>query len=229
MNTAPQEDIAINTTDLVEERVASEETVAVQAEPQAPLQHGLDHLKSRLIIAATAWNNTLGAARREELLVTNLVADSWAKIADDVSNDVIVDAEAINEVIWKPTSYLINEIVTGKVNTENRKYAAILTTGQYVYLRIEENNFKQVNETGDETIPAYKIIMIRETSVDIEDDLLVNILPKSEYVRSILHKPVSKMRYAIKELQDERNYQKKIAKRRIANKIAKAQKRKTRK
>lgn len=229
MNTAPQEDIAINTTDLVEEQVASEETVAVQAEPQAPLQHGLDHLKSRLIIAATAWNNTLGAGRREELLVTNLVADSWAKIADNVANDVIADAEALNEVIWKPISYLINEIVTGKVNTENRKYAAILTTGQYVYLRIEESNFKQVNETGDETVPAYKIVMIRETSVDIKDDLLVDILPKSEYVRSVLLKPVSKMRYAIKELQDERNFQKKTAKRRIANKIAKAQKRKTRK
>ena len=229
MNTAPQEDIAINTTEPVEEQVALEEIVGVQTEPQAPLQHGLDHLKSRLIIAATAWNNTLGAGRREELLVTQFVADSWPSISENVSNDVIADAETLNEVIWKPTSYLINEIVTGKVNTENRKYAAILTTGQYVYLRIEESNFKQVNETGDETIPAYNVVMIRETNVDIKDDYSEVILPESPYVRTVKPKPVANVRYAIKELQDERNFQKKIAKRRAANKVAKAQKRKTRK
>ena len=229
MNTAPQEDIAINTTEPVEEQVASEETMAVQTEPHAPLQHGLDHLKSRLIIAATAWNNTLGAGRREELLATNLVADSWTKISDDVANDVIADAKALNEVIWKPISYLINEIVTGTVNTENRKYAAILTTGQYVYLKVVNNNFQLVNETGDETVPAYKVVMIRETYVDIKDDYSEVILPESPYVRTVKPKPVANVRYAIKELQDERNFQKKTAKRRAANKVAKAQKRKTRK
>lgn len=205
------------------------ETKAAETPKQTPLQHGVVQLKTRLILACTAWNDNFGYRRGEELLTTLLVSSCWSTISERVSVDVVADADKLLEVMWKPISYFVNEIYTGRADTTGRTYAAVLTTGQYVYLEIKDNNFYQITDNPTEAVPATKIVMIRETAVEVDPSQAEEILEKSEFVRTRAPKPMAKARLVLKEQHDERHFKKKIDKRRAANKIAKSQKRKNRK
>ncbi len=221
--------------------IAGDETYALKADLPAPveikdppLQHGMQHLKSRLIIATTAWNNSFGARNKVNILTTKFMADVWGKIEKAIAADVKTDADNLSEIIWKPVSYLINEVVTSSDGKyENKTFAAVLTSGQYVYLTLKDNNFLLVNtvdENNEEVrVPANKIIMLRETGVTISTENQVVNFDDKEYVCTLAPQGMPRIRYTEKELQERAGLKRKIDKRRKANKAASKQKSKARK
>lgn len=214
-----------------QQEAALDETFALAAEPQK-VNHGVDHIKSRLILATTAWNNGFGYKRGVNLLTTLFVSENWPLIKDEVVKDVEHDAANLEAVMWKPVAYLINEIVTGNTSHDGHTFAAVLTTGQYVYLKLEGHNFKLINSSvdmvEDTVVPAVKIIMLRETGVVVEVNQSSD-LDDSKYIRALAPQKMAGPRYTVKEAADARHDKKMLDKRRKANKAAKAQKRKARK
>ncbi len=235
MNLNNQEPLSTESQAALDESFAikGDETYALKADaPEVkdttPLQHGLQHLKSRLMIATTAWNSNFGIKRGVNILTTRFTTEAWPEIQDRVQEDVKTDAAGLNEIIWKPVAYLINQIVTSEQNYENKVFGAILTNGDYVYLRLNDNNFYLCN-SGDETVvPATKIVMLRETWVTLPEHQATN-LDDSEYVRAIAPNKVPRIRYTLKEEQEKHSLKRATEKRRKANKVAKKQKSKARK
>lgn len=240
MNLNDQKTLSVESQAALDESFAipGDETYALKAdipEPkEPPLQHGMQHLKSRLIIATTAWNNSFGARNKVNILTTKFIADVWGKLKPVMAEDVKIDAGNLSEVIWKPVSYLINEVVTSSDGKyENKTFAAVLTSGQYVYLTLKDNNFLLVNTVDENNeavrVPANKIIMLRETGVAISAEPQVVNFDDKEYVRALSPQGMPRIRYTDKELQERAGLQRKTDKRRKANKVAKKQKSKSRK
>ncbi len=216
-------------------QAAGFESAADQPAPEFHINtaaHGIEHIKSRLILATTAWNNNFGYKRGVNILTTVFVSDVWPVIKEAAVLDVKKDATDLNEVMWKPIAYLINEIVTGSKNNDGKTYAAVLTTGQYVYLTLHGNNFTLLNSAGEDgqdlIVPATKIVMIRETGVTVPPTQSSDLVD-GKYIRAVAPNRVSKPRHTIKDEATARHDKKMLDKRRKANKVAKAQKRKVRK
>lgn len=197
--------------------------------------HGLEHLRSRILLAVTAWNSQVGVNNKVEVLTTKFMTEAWPKIVERVTEDVKVDGDNLSQVTWKPISYFLREIYSRESRDvfDGKTYAAILTNGQYVYLQIKESNFYPVAPVGEttEAIPANKVIVLRETTVSLNDATLpteINI-DDSEYVRTTAPSKMKAARNVIKEINNERSFKKSIEKRRKANKSAVKQRRVNRK
>lgn len=233
---APEKDLVDIDTITKEELIIAAETAGIASDipefrPTPSVAHGIEHIKSRLILATTAWNNNFGYKRNCNILTTVFIADNWSKISEAIIEDVKKDAADLHEVMWKPISYLINEIVTGYKNIEGQTFAAVLTTGQYVYLALHGNNFSLINSGNgaeDLIVPATKIVMLRLTSVKVPETQSSD-LEDGKYIRALAPATVNKPRYTLKEHADDRHDRKMLEKRRKANKAAKVQKRKNRK
>ena len=211
--------------ELSDQNVAEQEAASV-SEPK--VNHGVDHIKSRLILATTAWNNAFGYNRKVNILTTLFISDNWLKIKDRIVADVTEDAANMNEVMWKPSAYLVNELVTGSKDYVHSIFAAVLTTGEYVYVNVKENNFYLLNAEVETVVPATKVVMIRETSVTPAPQQSTT-LDDSKYVRPLAPVGITKPRYAIKDVCDDRHDRAKVSKRRKANKAANKQRAKCRK
>jgi hypothetical protein len=216
-------------------QAAGFESAADQPAPEFHINtaaHGIEHIKSRLILATTAWNNNFGYKRGVNILTTVFVSDVWPVIKEAVVLDVKKDATDLNEVMWKPIAYLINEIVTGSKNNDGKTYAAVLTTGQYVYLTLHGNNFTLLNSAGEDgedlVVPATKIVMIRETGVTVPPTQSSDLVD-GKYIRAVAPNKVPRIRYTLKEEQEKHSLKRATDKRRKANKVAKKQKSKARK
>lgn len=220
------DEVEIPTGEKLTDQLATDQAMAPVPAPK--FSHGVEHIKSRLILAATAWNNAFGYNRKVNILTTLFISDNWSKISEQVNADVLKDAADMNEVMWKPSAYLVNELVTGSKDYAGKVLAAVLTTGEYVYLTVKSNNFHLLNAEVETIVPATKVIMIRETGATPPASQSSE-LDDSKYVRPLAPQGITKPRYAIKDICDSRHDRAKISKRRKANKTANKQRAKCRK
>ena len=209
------------------------EATVVEAQSTAPkLQHGVEHLRSRVILAATSWNSNIGNRNKVEILISKLMQTQWLKIVDAVEADVNNDIADGTAVIWKPIAHFLNDIYKNQ-NTpavvEGKTFAAVLTSGEYAYINVRESNFYVIGAEPEQVIGATKIILLRETNVKTEGLAQTIIADDVEFVRTVAPISVTRPRYTLKEAADQRSNVKAIAARRKATKAAKKQRSKSRK
>ena len=196
------------------------------------LQHGVEHLRSRVILAATSWNSNVGQRNKVEILISKLMQTQWSKIVADVEADINSDIADGAEVIWKPISHFLSDIYKGQntpVIVEGKTFAAILTSGEYAYINVRESNFYVIGADEEQVIGATKVIMLRETSVKTDGIVQTVTADDSEFVRTVAPTSVARPRHTLKEAAEQRANEKAIATRRKANKAAKKQRSKSRK
>lgn len=207
----------------------TQEVVHVIPENNSELYSPEKLTRSRMVLAATNWNHTLGSSKNNALDVSSWVEHIWDNHKDVIMSGVQIDADKHLEVKWFPIAYFISQWSSSDTEEreliKSKRYVGITVAGEYVSLAVSHEGFFQAprsemdpTEFFYDNIEGDSIVVLRETTNDHE--YYWSGRNWSGFVSKAKGNNFSSAKYKIKEANDKRHKQKNLAKRRAANKSA---------